>query len=546
MPNRAHTVLLSALFSAALVSACGGGESAPATEPITPSPQTDIPTTNVTAVQTVLVESAALSGNVVISQAHPNYNGAGYASNFWNVGDAVGFQVTLTQAGDYDVSLRFLNGRTGSRTLSLYVNGRRAVQTSLPPQADWNTWGYKAERLNLNAGTNRIEYKMDVNDSGDVNINQIQVTTANASAAPIVTTPAPVVTKPAPTPSPVPAPLPGAGNSVVADDCSFAAVQAAAAKASAGNTIQIPAGDCAWGSNKLAINAGIYIKGAGKTATVIRRSAAVGETQSLIEVNCANGQQAHISDLKMIGLGSTSADEMGIRLIKGCQDFKIHDMDMSKFTFAAILVSQQGSSLKQRGAIYNNQLHDNYTDGRGNLGYGVEIWGSPATTITEFGSANAVFIEDNVFSGNRHNVSANQHSAYVFRYNTSTGLPLTRDWGQIDAHGKVPNFERGTIWWEVYKNNIQGVGYAAYMRGGEGLFWGNTIAAGMRVGLATETGCTGTYPVFDQPKAYFWDNPGLTFDWYPASCTEYFQIGRDYWLTPKADYTPYVYPHPLR
>ncbi len=333
---------------------------------------------------------------------------------------------------------------------------------------------------------------------------------------------------------------------MAATDCSFAAVQAAVGKASTGYTVLIPAGDCSWGSNKLSVNAGIYIKGAGKAATTIRRSVAVGETQSLIEVDCANRRQAHISDMKMIGMGLATADEMGIRMIHGCQDFKIHDMDLSKFTFAAILADQETVSWKQYGVIYSNYIHDNYTDGRNNLGYGVEIWGSAATSTVEFGSSNAIFIEDNVFIGNRHNVSSNMFSAYVFRYNTLTGIDLTRNWGQIDAHGKIPLYARGTIWWEVYKNTINGVGYAAYFRGGEGVFWGNTINAGMGVALVTEgTGCTGPAPV-DQPKAYFWGNSQLKWDWYPSLCSSYFKEGVDYFLTQKPGYTPYTYPHPLR
>ncbi len=127
-----------------------------------------------------LADGAQFSGNVVLEQDHPNYLGQGFASNFWTVGDGITFSVSATAAGGYDVALRYLNGRAGSQTLSLYVNGARVKQTSLPPLGNWSTWGEQTERVTLRAGANTIGYRVDAGDTGQVNLNSISVSAAGS------------------------------------------------------------------------------------------------------------------------------------------------------------------------------------------------------------------------------------------------------------------------------------------------------------------------------------------------------------------------------
>ncbi|MGB7479554.1 MAG: CBM35 domain-containing protein [Burkholderiaceae bacterium] len=134
-----------------------------------------------------LADGAQFSGNVVLEQDHPNYLGQGFASNFWTVGDGITFSVSATAAGDYDVALRYLNGRAGNQTLSVYVNGARVKQTALPPLGNWSTWGEQAERVTLRAGANTIGYRVAAGDTGQVNLNSISVSAAGSGG----TTPPP-------------------------------------------------------------------------------------------------------------------------------------------------------------------------------------------------------------------------------------------------------------------------------------------------------------------------------------------------------------------
>ena len=87
---------------------------------------------------------------------------------------------------------------------------------------------------------------------------------------------------------------------------------------------------------------------------------------------------------------------------------------------------------EQMGVIYRNEFIDNWYV---NLGYGVAIDGSIASwnRPLALGTANAVFVEDNLFVRNRHCVTSTNGANYVARYNTVreqlSGRPgLRRPW----------------------------------------------------------------------------------------------------------------------
>jgi hypothetical protein len=369
-----------------------------------------------------------------------------------------------------------------------------------------------------------------------------------------------VTVAPAPAgPAPAPAPLP-VGNSVAPADCSFDSVQAAVNNAKPGTTVLIPAGDCGWGGSTLQLPGGIYLKGAGNTATTIRRSAPVADwTHSLVWFDCSINPSSPValSDMNLVGYGTLGTDDTGVVLSNACIDFRVFNNKFSKFTFAALNVTGDGVARLQRGAIYKNEFTNNYTIGRGNLGYGVAVYGNSQTGPLNLGTQDAVFVEDNAFIGNRHSVASNAGARYVFRYNTLTQTNETQDWGQIDAHGNT-GAGNGTFSWEVYNNTFLsaitdgGTGWAMLMRGGDGVAFNNTFASGLTqaVGLTVETGCGGSYPVVDQTRsAYIWGNSQNAVQIYSDSsgdCTPFFAQGRDYFFAAKPGYVPYTYPHPLQ
>ncbi|MFL6126221.1 CBM35 domain-containing protein [Actinophytocola sp.] len=125
-------------------------------------------------------ESAALSGGAVVESEHPGYTGSGYVGGFVdaNKGNAAAtFTLTGQTAGDRDLSVRYANGTGATRTMSLVVNGSTR-QISLPATANWDTWGTTTEPVTLAAGTNTVALRYGPADSGNVNVDNLALTTA--------------------------------------------------------------------------------------------------------------------------------------------------------------------------------------------------------------------------------------------------------------------------------------------------------------------------------------------------------------------------------
>lgn len=62
--------------------------------------------------------------------------------------------------------------------MSIYVNGTRVKQTTLPNLANWDTWGTYEQTVTLNAGKNTISYQYDSGDTANVNIDRILVSSS--------------------------------------------------------------------------------------------------------------------------------------------------------------------------------------------------------------------------------------------------------------------------------------------------------------------------------------------------------------------------------
>lgn len=127
-------------------------------------------------------ETGTLTGGTSVATNHPGYSGTGFVGGFIDANKGLAqaaIQVTAPSAGTYNLAIRYANGTGVSRTLSLYVNGTKLKQTSLPATANWDTWGTQAETVTLLSGTNTIALKYETTDSGNVNLDNLAV---NASA----------------------------------------------------------------------------------------------------------------------------------------------------------------------------------------------------------------------------------------------------------------------------------------------------------------------------------------------------------------------------
>ncbi|WP_127476269.1 CBM35 domain-containing protein [Microbacterium sulfonylureivorans] len=126
-------------------------------------------------------EAATLFGGAGVNDNHLGYSGAGFVDGFVldHQGEAgVTFDVDVPEAGEYGLNLRYANGLGSDMTLSQVV-GDEDRQIVLPSAvgAGWSQWFIHQEVVELAAGPQQITFRFDDDDSGNVNVDAISLTT---------------------------------------------------------------------------------------------------------------------------------------------------------------------------------------------------------------------------------------------------------------------------------------------------------------------------------------------------------------------------------
>lgn len=346
-------------------------------------------------------------------------------------------------------------------------------------------------------------------------------------------------------------PLLAAELTFQAQNCGFSAVHDAVQNAidsGVNSVVNIPAGTCNWGNNELVLPGGISLKGSGNATTVLRSYSSANKR--LITIDCSNGKTARFSDMTLIGKGNPAIWDGGLVFKGGCRDFLVFNSRFSDFVYYGVAV--RGDS---QGVIYQNKFLNNYRAGQtgGQAGYGVVVYGNGTWPPLELGTENAVFVEDNYFSGNRHHIASNNGSRYVFRYNRVIATSAVRHFPMVDAHG-LGSSPRGSRSWEIYNNTFstnlvakEKVRVITSIRGGDGVVFNNMVTDPISIRSMIELSAlevVSPYPSMDQMRSgYFWNN---SLDLLVNEAPSHFALGQDYFLTARPGYTPYVYPHPLR
>ncbi len=170
-----------------------------------------------------------------------------------------------------------------------------------------------------------------------------------------------------------------------------------------------------------------------------------------------------------------------------------------------------------------------------------------------------VLVEDNYFSGNRHNIASNNGSVYVFRHNTCVGQDPAKNFAQTDAHG-LSSSPRGSRSYEIY-NNVYSANISSGLqrtaigiRGGDGVIFNNTMTAATisrPIELSAKDFPAAPIPALIKPDLlYIWNNSNYSNSYatngIDNNCPSSIGLNRDDSLSPKPGYTPYTYPHPLR
>jgi Glycosyl hydrolases family 31/Carbohydrate binding module (family 35)/Carbohydrate binding module (family 6)/Domain of unknown function (DUF5110) len=112
---------------------------------------------------------------------HGGFTGSGFAAGFEGGSSALSFDVTAATAGTYALDLRYANGLTDPRTLSLSVDGGAARQISFPPTANWDTWSVLPVSLDLGAGKHTVSLTHRGTDTGQLNLDSLAVVQPGAT-----------------------------------------------------------------------------------------------------------------------------------------------------------------------------------------------------------------------------------------------------------------------------------------------------------------------------------------------------------------------------
>lgn len=362
---------------------------------------------------------------------------------------------------------------------------------------------------------------------------------------------------------------------VNAASCSQSDVASAITAASAGDTVQVPAGSCSWTS--LSITKAVHLKGAGIDVTTIAVSGSGATKQSAGVIRISD-----FTFTKTGGGNSSKALTFGGSWASA-EPIIFHDNKVQISDTGFILIDVPGGVI-----IANNEFigawDDSFIQPKANSGQ--NSW-STADTLGDRdtdGKLN-VYVEDNTFyGGTNQGIDCDDNTRCVYRYNYLL-------YSSFNTHGWATS-PAGVRHFEVYNNHFDHQGstaeignqnWSVWIRGATGFIYNNQFAdiAGSHWGNKSELqftirgaedarpqGSCGnvSYPVphqlgqnhngssyFTDPIRWYsntgtlavaagfnWGNPcGLTF-------STFWQENRDYVIgTAKPGYVAYTYPHPL-
>lgn len=375
-----------------------------------------------------------------------------------------------------------------------------------------------------------------------------------------------------------------AGSSVDAASCSQQDVESAAASASDGDTVQVPAGTCTWDQQTTISDKNVTLQGAGIGNTTIIIETPIEGNWSALRISNTN-KPARITGFTFRRVLSTAGGDVWANMV--AMDGEHWRVDHCRFEVTGS--GARGVYTTSNGLIDHcefEELDDVSTQGV-RIYHTNDNWSLPL----DLGTARATVIEDSTFrfvSEHDSAVDGCRGTRVVFRHNTVTNTEF-----QLHGLWSCGDDMAGAMSFEVYDNQFiedmggEWVSAAITLRGGTGVLFDNTVTGLFSTAMhgrnyrSCQDGswglCDGQNPidgnlepngypcrdqigrsadldddgVQDAEPLYEWSN---TFDGDPASllidmCAEsieHIQEGRDYHsATPRPDYTPYVYPHPL-
>lgn len=307
----------------------------------------------------------------------------------------------------------------------------------------------------------------------------------------------------------------GSAATIPAATCSYADVNAAVSTALTGDTVTIPAGTCSWGGNQLVVSRAINIVGAGSGNSPScngSTSTCISGTGSLIAFSTSNTPQRFAFRLSNVYLATTGASNYGhIIDINGAgsgwrihHNYLYHDYGVNGVAKAIVGVTATVAYFNLYGLIDSNVFKNAYVYLGGGAGSAEDGW----KQASQWGTANALFIENNHFDGSDATVLGvavdNQNGGRAtIRYNIFDEMYLM-------IHSACQTTVRAGRSYEVYNNlfrstlpTASSVPYYVHLRGGSALVSNNSV-----IGIWSWGGGNQGYVAVDNRRS-----------WFDAACT---------------------------
>ena len=394
-----------------------------------------------------------------------------------------------------------------------------------------------------------------------------------------------------------------------AASCSQADVSGAISSSSPGDTVSVPAGECAW-TTGITVNKSVSIIGAGEGQTIINDNVADAWASALFWMYPACPNNLRISGMTINRALNRTNESVG--LYGNCSDWRVDHMtfnaswnDSTATTRFVAIKNTDGHPQGLLDHLTFNKLGITSVNpilvrGGSDLGWAEAM---------NFGGSDWVFVEDSNFnfpadtgsmSFQDGAIDCSNGGKYVFRHNMVNGT-------ETGNHGN-DSLTSSCLAMEIYDNTFTNLGVdptqAVHLRGGTALIFNNTITGNYTyaIGLQNYRSCQYGYcgngvMCQDDPRGWCDGNAssdgntspieayhgwpckdqigrGTNQDLHPlyqwnntkngvlvsdatvrnaeyqsggiCYSTTHIQAGRDYFNNiPMPDYTPYAYPHPL-
>ncbi|GAA2736564.1 glycoside hydrolase family 31 protein [Pedococcus aerophilus] len=106
---------------------------------------------------------------------HTGYTGTGFVDGFETVGDSVTSDVSVAVAGTHALKFRYSNGSGTSATRTVQVDGVTVGTLTLPPTANWDTWGTATLSTSLTAGKRTVKLSYASGNATGINYDNLVV-----------------------------------------------------------------------------------------------------------------------------------------------------------------------------------------------------------------------------------------------------------------------------------------------------------------------------------------------------------------------------------